>query len=173
MNISPDTLFHLTRHLRNTNSALSVTEAIDQAVRAWLTMAADAPSGGIRWKTLFLPEGTRLRIWSHPELPEACVVGNYLLYKGQPVSPNQYVQSCGAHRNAWELISVLLPGEKYWKHANLLRRPAPAPPEVPEREVIAPASEPRQQHRWGERRAWNVGGRRETDSMPEPVFLDH
>ena len=172
MNISPDTLFHLTRHLRNMNSAISVTEAIDQAVRIWLTAATNAPSGGYRWKALFLPEGTRLRVWSHPEHPEACVVGNYLLCKGQPVSPNQYVQSWGAHRNAWELISVLLPGEKYWKLAKLLRQP-PSSPAPMKSDPIVSALPQRSQHRWGERRAWNVGGRRETDSMPEPVFLDH
>jgi hypothetical protein len=38
---------------------------------------------------------------------------------------------------------------------------------------IVSALPQRSQHRWSERRAWNVGGRRETDSMPEPVFLDH
>jgi hypothetical protein len=32
---------------------------------------------------------------------------------------------------------------------------------------------PAPRHRVGERRAWNVGGRRETDSMPEHDFGDH
>lgn len=114
-----------------------------------------------------------MRIGSHPEHPEACVIGNELLCQGRPISPNRYVQTCsGGHRNAWELISILLPGEKYWKLANLLRRPAAALWES-EREQLIAVPIPTRQHRWGERRAWNVGGRRETDSMPEPVFLDH
>jgi len=172
MTISPHTLFRITRHLRSTNSALSVEEAVDQAIQAWLA-AAGGTAAGFHWKTLFLPEGSRLRIASHPEHPEACVVGNELLCQGHPISPNRYVQACpGGHRNAWELISILLPGEKYWKLADLLRRPAAAPGDA-EREQMIAALMPRQQHRWGERRAWNVGGRRETDSMPEPVFLDH
>jgi hypothetical protein len=172
MNISPDTLFHLTRHLRNTNSAMSVTEAADMAIRLWLAAAAEKLSGGFYWKTLFLPEGSRLRIWSHPELPEACVIGTYLLCDGRPVSSNQYAASCGGHRNAWELISVLLPGKKYRKQADLLRRPTPASPDL-DRAAPAAAAVPAPLHRVGERRAWNLGGRRWTDGMPEQDFGDH
>jgi hypothetical protein len=158
--------------LRSTHSALSVEEAADQAIQAWLA-AASGTSTGFHWKQLFLPEGSRLRIPSHPEHPEACVIGNELFCQGHPVSPNRYVLACaGGHRNAWELVSILLPGEKYWKLAALLRRPPPPPRPVEPEPFVAPLP-PMRQHRWGERRAWNVGGRRETDSMPEPVFLDH
>lgn len=179
LGIDPDTLFSLMSQLRTMNSPLSLEEAANQAIQDWLAKAADppapsadstselAPLRGYQWKTLFLPEGTKLRIAAYPDYPEARVIGNALECMGHETSPNAYIQACpGAHRNAWELISVLLPGVRHWKRADLLRRalPPPVPPKAPPASTV---------HRWGERRAWNVGGRRETDSMPEQVFLDH
>ena len=114
------------------------------------------------------------------------MVGDELLYDGRPTSPNEYVRRCaGTHRNAWELISILLPGAAKWIPATIMRQQAKvnalsaAPAAVassPEAAVQpAPAERPRvpDQKRWGERRSWNVAGRRETDYMPEPVIIDH
>jgi hypothetical protein len=181
--VHPGTLFSLMSQLRTANSPLNLDEAVNQAILNWLEKASQPPVPaqdaapeaptirGYHWKTLFLPEGTRLRIAAHPEHPEARVVGDDIECRGGRISPNAYVQACpGAHRNAWELIHVLVPGARHWKRADLLRRALPA--ELKAEQPPAPKSSPAL-HRVGERRAWNVGGRRETDGMPEPVFTDH
>lgn len=192
--IHPDTLYQLLDHLREAGSPLSPAEAADLALRDWLSTVRakrdkeGAILHGYRWKQLFLPEGTRLRVWLRHEHGHAEVIGDELTYEGRAVSPNEYVRCCaGTHRNAWELISILLPGAPKWIPATVLRRqgsagqpnecaPAPAPPCATEPAIkLPPAPRPKQpnQKLWGERRGWNLPGRRETDCMPEQVFLDH
>jgi len=188
--IRPDTLYQLLDHLRETGSPLKPAEAAEQALRAWLANAREqrgdngAILHGYRWKTLFLPEGSRLRVWLRHEHGHAEVIGDELIYDDRPVSPNEYVRHCaGPNRNAWELISILLPGAPKWIPATVLRRQAGVtPPDAPAEPPAAgpavrlpPAARPKQatQKLWGERRAWNQLGRRETDCMPEQVFLDH
>lgn len=76
-----------------------------------------------QWKCLFLPEGTRLRVWCRHEHGYAEVVGDRLLHNGQAVSPNGFVAACAdTIRNAWVEINVLMPGEKTWKLASTRRR---------------------------------------------------
>lgn len=78
---------------------------------------------GYRWKNLFLPSGTRLEVRTQGQTHRARVDGDELLYEGQRVSPNGFVAACaGATRNAWREISLLLPGERYWKPAYVLRK---------------------------------------------------
>ncbi|UGQ45948.1 hypothetical protein [Massilia endophytica] len=192
--VNPDTLFHLMSHLRDTRSALNPAEAAELALQDWLTAQRTANSGagtprGYRWKQLFLPEGSKLRIWLHHEHSYAEVVGDELIYQGCPTSPNRFISCCeSTHRNAWELIGVLLPGERVWKPAVVLRRQAareakaaaeqtteaaPPPKPVPQTPVQATVewAAPQQQC-WGERRAWHVPGRRVGDMMPGEACLD-
>jgi|GEM_PF-2328481 len=190
LSIHPDTLYQLLDHLRESGSPLNAAEAANQALRDWLSKAREkrgkdgALIHGYRWKTLFLPEGSRLRVWLRHEHGHAEVIGDELIYDGRPVSPNEYVRYCaGPNRNAWELVSILLPGAPKWLPATVLRRQAgAAPPTAPAIQPPAepaiklpPAPRPKQatQKLWGERRTWNLPGRRETDCMPEQVFLDH
>lgn len=194
LSIHPDTMYQLLDYLRESGSPLHPAAAADQALRAWLSKAreqhdkAGAALRGYRWKQLFLPDGSRLRVWLRHEHGHAEVIGDELVYDGHPVSPNEYVRYCvGANRNAWELISILLPGAPKWIPAAVLRRQtaaappnaaavAPAAPLAAEQAIkLPPAPLPKQssQKLWGERRAWNQPGRRETDCMPEQVFLDH
>ncbi|MBB3119824.1 hypothetical protein [Pseudoduganella violacea] len=88
------------------------------------TLAASrlASGRGYFWKALFLPEGTRLRVFmrggGHAE-----VIGNQLVYEGQPTSPNQFLRLFrGIPRNAWEELCIRFPGEKSWRRAKELRR---------------------------------------------------
>ena len=54
----PSTQQSLEDHLRRTRSPLSLAEALDRAVRQWITqeLAAATPVRGYQWKSLFLPE---------------------------------------------------------------------------------------------------------------------
>lgn len=139
-----DLLRDLLNYLHETGSAATAEETVAEAVTHWLLLrrrmsgsgaarqaAAGAPGhsadgrnlAGYQWKWLFLPEGTRARITRRPDHGEAVVVGNHLMYKGMSVSPNQF--ACSATRgmrNAWRDLTLIFPGEKLWKRANVRRR---------------------------------------------------
>lgn len=81
-----------------------------------------ASGRGYFWKALFLPEGTRLRVFMRGG-GQAEVIGNELVYEGLPTSPNQFLRRFrGIPRNAWEELCIRFPGEKSWRRARELRR---------------------------------------------------
>ncbi|UMR31428.1 hypothetical protein MJ904_04115 [Massilia sp. MB5] len=87
-----------------------------------LAAARLASGRGYFWKALFLPEGTRLRVFMRGG-GQAEVIGNQLLYDGLPTSPNQFLRLFrGIPRNAWEELCIRFPGEKHWRRAKELRR---------------------------------------------------
>lgn len=81
-----------------------------------------ASGRGYFWKALFLPEGTRLRVFMRAE-GQAEVIGDELVYDGRSISPNQFLRLFrGIPRNAWEELCIRFPGEKTWRRAKELRR---------------------------------------------------
>jgi hypothetical protein len=126
VNVAPSTLLALMDRLRETGSPADPAEAVDAAIRHWLaTSASVAPAEprGYQWKTLFLPEGTWLRMAYRNDHEYAIVEGDHIMYKGRAVSPNQFASAyADSVRNAWQDISIRMPGEKNWKRANLRRR---------------------------------------------------
>ncbi|NVM78783.1 hypothetical protein FHW83_004613 [Duganella sp. SG902] len=123
--ILPATVFtELCSYLRESGSTLSPSEALIKAVQLWIAKGrADAiPAQGYQWKQLFLPEGTRLRMQVRECWHTAAIVGDELIYKGNPTSPHQMArQAAGDGRNAWREIWVLMPGHKQWANADRLR----------------------------------------------------
>ncbi|MBB3222720.1 hypothetical protein [Pseudoduganella umbonata] len=128
--VAPHTMLALLQFIEQSDSALAPGELADKAILAWLE-SRRAEAGrpavpvlrGYQWKCLFLPEGTRLRVWCRSEHGYAEVVGDRLMHNGLPVSPNQFVAACSdTVRNAWVEINVLMPGEKAWKLASMRRR---------------------------------------------------
>jgi hypothetical protein len=98
----------------------------DLAIREWLERqhapAQPPVPRGYRWKSLFLPDGTRLRVSSYTVTRYAAIVGDDLVHNGMIMSPNQFVQrSLGSTRSAWHAISVQLPGSRDWTLALRLR----------------------------------------------------
>lgn len=141
--VSSDALLALDAHLRDEASALSLTDAVALAIRAWLadnagTVAisesgepadadADAASRGYQWKELFLPEGTALRMRYADEVHHARVTGDAIVFRGRRVSPRQLTLAiAGDGRNAWRDLSLRLPGEAHFRPACVLRRMAKA-----------------------------------------------
>ena len=105
-------------------------ELATQAVQAWLAeMQHGAPrqpedkGRGYLWKSLFLPEGSQLRISVGQQDDPAAVVGDRIVYQGQALSPRQLVLTlCGPGRNAWRELLIRFPGDKQWQRASILRR---------------------------------------------------
>jgi hypothetical protein len=80
---------------------------------------------GYQWKGLFLPSGTRLRMWHGDQQHYAEVEDDDIIFEGRRVSPAQMANAAaGNTRNAWREIWLLMPGETRWKLASLRRRQA-------------------------------------------------
>jgi hypothetical protein len=125
-------LRRLAAFLQETGSPLSTADAATMAINQWIAtergqLAAItlAPTRGYQWKTLFLPDGSELRVNYSGQAFYARVQGDSLVYEGWPVSPREFAtKAAGAGRNAWREVWVLLPGERKWQPASLLRRRA-------------------------------------------------
>ena len=121
---SPALLRDLADHLGITSNKKSATQALNEAIRAWID--ADQarqpqplePSRGYRWKTLFLPDGTELRMECAGITFHARVIGDEIIFNGRSVSPRGLTLAiAGEGRNAWRDLWLRLPGERYWKQA--------------------------------------------------------
>ena len=122
--LPPATQLRLEKFLRKKGDARSVTEALVAAVDLWIERerASAPPLRGYQWKILFLPEGTLVRMQYDESWHRAEVVGDDLLYHGNPVSPHQLTQAiAGDGRNAWRDLWIRFPGEKNWANAARLR----------------------------------------------------
>ena len=124
-------LRELLNFLHSQNSDLDPSEAATQAIRAWLDdmrrkvlMDKDQEPDGYFWKNVFLPNGTRIQfVGKASSLGFAHIVGGQFVYKGVPMSPNQYAALASeSTRNAWRDLTVRLPGEPRPKPAFILRR---------------------------------------------------
>ncbi len=88
VNLSPNTLLALMEHLRDTGTTIDPAEAVDNAVRFWLTAlkqgAGDTvrtTARGYQWKSLFLPDGAWLRMAYRGDHEYATVEGDRLMYR--------------------------------------------------------------------------------------------
>jgi hypothetical protein len=123
-------LRRLADFLRESGSKLSAVDAATMAINQWiamergqLTSVVATPTRGYQWKTLFLPQGSELRISFGGDNFYARVEGDDIIFQGRPVSPRQMAISvAGEGRNAWREVWVLLPGERKWYPAGRLRR---------------------------------------------------
>jgi hypothetical protein len=137
-------LRRLDEFLRESGSPLSASEAATQAIKQWIAAAqgqftslAATPSCGYQWKSLFLPEGTQLRMRYRGESFYARVEGDNIVYQGQRMSPRQMaIAIAGDGHNAWRELAILLPGETRWKPASLLRRQSGQEPPA---KLVSPA----------------------------------
>lgn len=127
--LEPDVLFDLILYLRTQCDKQEPGEAVGVAVRYWLDAMRLAPQAkadgivrGYQWKSLFLPEGTLLRMLYDGNHDYATVQGDRILHHGRAVTPNQFANSFGSGvRNAWDYLVLRMPGEKHWKRACLRR----------------------------------------------------
>ncbi|MGZ5201699.1 MAG: hypothetical protein ACXWC4_18195 [Telluria sp.] len=123
-------LRHLAIFLKESGSTLTVEQAATIAINQWIAAARGAPANislppmrGYQWKSLFLPEGTALRMFIDRKFHYARVEGEVILHEGRAVTPQGFTTACGGRcRNAWRDVWLLLPGERQWYPASTLRR---------------------------------------------------
>jgi hypothetical protein len=129
----------LVAYLHESGSDADPEEVAARAIEDWIAherkraaaqgthaaAGAGDPGRGYQWKALFMPSGTRLRMWYGGRFHYADVVGDDINFQGRSVSPAQLANAvAGNTRNAWRDIWLLFPGETRWKLASLRRRQA-------------------------------------------------
>jgi hypothetical protein len=125
-------LRRLADFLHESGSSTPPAEAATIAINEWIAAAqgkftrlAPTPTRGYQWKSLFLPDGTELRMRFGRLSFYARVSGDAIWYQGQRVSPRQMtIAIAGDGHNAWRALWIRLPTDTRWRPASLLRREA-------------------------------------------------
>jgi hypothetical protein len=150
--VDPTSVVGLATYLASSGSTLSPGQAAASAINEWLASRAPANGKaaqpgprGYRWKCLFLPELTQIRMHYDGRTFHAQVIGDDIIFDGQRVSPRQMtLLIAGDGRNAWRDLLLRYPGESTWLHGTarrnaLARQPAP-PPALTAAETIGAAA---------------------------------
>lgn len=151
-------LLELLLYLGNGRKRQDPGDAVAEAIVYWLKKMHDRGAGtdagtsaigeatedtgpGYQWKSLFLPEGTRVRCLHRDGAAYAMVEGDRIIHEGRAVTPNQLANMFGSGvRNAWTQLYLRLPGDKYFKQAALHRAALKARRKVEEAAVPAVAA---------------------------------
>jgi hypothetical protein len=124
--------------LRKNGSDRDPVEAVAIAVDYWMENAAwkaadlmpetvpDADDRGYMWKEAWLPSGTIARMKYGPEFFYAKVEGDFLVYEGQKVSPNQFAYKVAGNseRSAWRDLWIKRPNDSDYVPAESLKKKA-------------------------------------------------
>lgn len=127
--IATKTFLELAEFLKQNGDSRDPVEVLPLAIDYWMTNADWKPellrtsSGlGYQWKSLFLPDGTELRMQYKGRYHYAKVEGDQLLYQGQPTTPGSLTNTIsGTSRNAWRDLWVKMPDDAGWTLADELR----------------------------------------------------
>jgi hypothetical protein len=109
--------------LMRSNDTRHVDEVIALAIKQYLAAHLARPNArGYQWKTLFLPEGTDLRMRYQGQWYYAKIEGDALMYAGESVSPREWTLLVTASiRNAWRDIWIRRNVTEGWTRACLWR----------------------------------------------------
>jgi len=70
---------------------------------------------GFQWKSLFLPDGTEVRMQYKSVWYYAKVEGDKLIYEGEPITPGRLANTVsGTSRNAWRDLWIKRPADFEW-----------------------------------------------------------
>ena len=96
---------------------------VRNAIAYWMDNAdwkpellAISDTRGYQWKTLFLPDGTQIRMQYKGEYFYAKVVGDEIIFQDKPTSPASLANTvAGSSRNAWRDLWIKRPADSEWK----------------------------------------------------------
>lgn len=116
--------------LRSNGDPRDPVEVIAAAIDYWQDNASWKPelmsksdNRGYQWKSLFLPEGTQVRMQYKGEYYYAKVEGDEIIYKGSPISPGSLANTiASSSRNAWRDLWIQRPQDSEWKLADDCRQ---------------------------------------------------
>lgn len=120
--VRTELFLELVQFLKSNNDPRDPVEVASQAISYWLDNASwkpelIAPSSnlGYQWKSLFLPDGTELRMQYKGTYHYARVVGDTIVYKDKPITPGSLANTvAGGSRNAWRDLWIKRPSDDEW-----------------------------------------------------------
>lgn len=114
---------NLSLALLRSNDTRKIDEVVALAVRSYLAAHLAKPAGrGYQWKTLFLPEGTDLRMRYLGTWYYARIEGDELMYAAEPMSPREWtLLVTGSIRNAWRDVWIRRNVTEGWTRAAMWR----------------------------------------------------
>jgi hypothetical protein len=109
--------------LMRSNDTRNVDEVVAIAIKHYLATHLAKPTGrGYQWKTLFLPEGTDLRMRYMERWYYAKIEGDELMYAAESISPREWtLLVTGTIRNAWRDIWIRRNVTEGWTRAAMWR----------------------------------------------------
>ena len=128
--IDTETFVALVHFLDGHGSKKDPVDVVAEAIDYWMDNADWKPEffekanagQGYRWKTLFLPDGTRIRMKYKGAYHYASVVADSFVADGKATSPSRFANNLtGTARNAWRDLEVLRPTARKWVMADSLR----------------------------------------------------
>lgn len=120
----------LSDFLRSKNDRRDPVLAVRDAIDYWLQNADWKPellsqnaTRGYQWKSLFLPEGTQIRMSYKGTYHYAKVEADEIIYEGKSISPGSLANTItSSSRNAWRDLWIKRPEDKEWKLSDECRR---------------------------------------------------
>ncbi len=127
--IETELFLKLVDFLRKNDDRRDPVLVIDDAIEYWIDNADWKPellrktaSRGCQWKSLFLPDGTEVRMQYKGAYSYAKVESDDLVFDGKSISPSTFANSiAGTSRNAWRDLWIKRPGDSDWRLADELR----------------------------------------------------
>lgn len=127
--ISTQQFLDLAGFLNNNGDARDPSLAIADAIDYWMDNASWKPellrqsvARGYQWKSLFLPDGTEVRMQYKGQYHYAKVEGDQLVYEGAPTTPGSLANTiASSSRNAWRDLWVKRPADAEWRLADECR----------------------------------------------------
>jgi hypothetical protein len=127
--ISTEQFLELADFLKSSGDPRDPVDMVGVAITYWLDNASWKPellsesdTKGYQWKTLFLPDGTQIRMQYKGSYSYAKVEGDELIYGGKSISPASLANTiAGSSRNAWRDLWIKRPADKEWKLADECR----------------------------------------------------
>ncbi|MGF6936987.1 hypothetical protein OKW41_006149 [Paraburkholderia sp. UCT70] len=124
--VDVDLFLSLVDFLRSKSDSREPVEVISTAIEYWLDSASWKPelltessTRGYQWKSLFLPEGTEIRMQYKGAYSYAKVEGDEIIYNGKSISPGSLANTiASSSRNAWKDLWVKRPDDKEWRLAD-------------------------------------------------------
>lgn len=130
--VATSQFIELADFLKEHGSDRDPVEVISNAIVYWMDNASWKQADlmpetlvedlGYRWKNLFLPHGTRIRMRYKGEYYYAEVRGDKFMYNGETASPSIFANRVTrSSRNAWRDLEIRRPGDDEWYVADSMR----------------------------------------------------
>lgn len=118
--------------LRSNNDPRDPVDVVNDAIEYWLDNASwktelltKSSVRGYQWKSLFLPDGTEIRMQYKGAYFYAKVEGDEIIYEGKSTSPGSLANTiASSSRNAWRDLWIKRPADDEWRLADECRNDA-------------------------------------------------